>query len=350
MDLYKLAFNNIRRRKLRSALTMLGIIIGAATLMVLLGVTAGTTTAIKDETNSYMYDIAISPESATGTLLMDTDTISKIRNLPQLYDFREVTLLSEEINGTRLFFEGTNNWKDVKIINGTEGVVINQAVADKFGYGIGSKIKVKDQELTVTGISKEVTALYVHINQDQAKQIAGNRVGAIYAQTNGDPKTVADEVEKQVTGVSAVTKSDKVEEVQEMTNQALIFMGIIASMALLVGIISVINTMLISVMERTRELGVLKAIGFTNWEIKGSILFESGILGLIGGLIGVTLGIIGIIAIANVLNLEDYMAGMMPVWLVLGIIGGATILSILAGLYPSMKASKLEVVEALRND
>lgn len=135
-----------------------------------------------------------------------------------------------------------------------------------------------------------------------------------------------------------------------MTNQALIFMGIIASMALLVGIISVINTMLISVMERTRELGVLKAIGFTNWEIKGSILFESGILGLIGGLIGVTLGIIGIIAIANVLNLEDYMAGMMPVWLVLGIIGGATILSILAGLYPSMKASKLEVVEALRND
>ena len=103
-------------------------------------------------------------------------------------------------------------------------------------------------------------------------------------------------------------------------------------------------------MERTRELGVLKAIGFTNWEIKGSILFESGILGLIGGLIGVTLGIIGIIAIANVLNLEDYMAGMMPVWLVLGIIGGATILSILAGLYPSMKASKLEVVEALRND
>lgn len=147
-----------------------------------------------------------------------------------------------------------------------------------------------------------------------------------------------------------MTKSDKIEEIQEMTNQALLFMGIIASMALLVGIISVINTMLISVMERTRELGVLKAIGFTNWEIKGSILFESGILGLIGGLIGVTLGIIGIIAIANVLNLEDYMAGMMPVWLVLGIIGGATILSILAGLYPSMKASKLEVVEALRND
>jgi putative ABC transport system permease protein len=350
VDLYKLAFNNIRRRKLRSALTMLGIIIGAATLMVLLGLTAGTTTAIKDETNSYMYDIAISPESSTGTILMDSGTVSKIRNISTLYDFREVTLLSEEINGTRIFFEGTNNWKDVKITNGTQGVVINQAVADKFGYGIGSKIKVKDQELTVTGVSKEVTALYVHINQDQAKQIAGNKVGAIYAQTNSDPKTVADEVEKQVPGVSAVTKSDKVEEVQEMTNQALLFMGIIASVALLVGIISVINTMLISVMERTRELGVLKAIGFTNWEIMGSILFESGLLGLLGGIIGVILGIIGIMGIANVLNLEEYISGMMPLWLILGVIGGSAILSVLAGLYPSMKASKLEVVEALRNE
>jgi len=66
--------------------------------------------------------------------------------------------------------------------------------------------------------------------------------------------------------------------------------------------------------------------------------------------VGVILGIIGIIAIANVLNLEEYMAGMMPSWLVLGIIGGATLLIVLAGLYPSMKASKLEVVEALRND
>ena len=146
------------------------------------------------------------------------------------------------------------------------------------------------------------------------------------------------------------TKSDKVKEIQEMTDQALLFMGFIASIALLVGIISVINTMLISVMERTRELGVLKAIGFTNWEIKGSILFESGLLGFFGGIIGVILGIIGIYVVANALKLADYIPGMMPVWLILGVIAGATILSVLAGLYPATKASKLQVVEALRND
>lgn len=350
MDLYKLSFNNLRRRKLRSALTMLGIIIGAATLMVLLGITAGTTTAIIDKTNAYMYDVAISPASSSGSYLMNSQTASQIKNNSNLYDFREVTMFSEDVNGNKLFFEGINNWKDAKIINGTQGVVINQVAVEKFGYGIGSKITVKNQELTVTGLSKEAQAPYVYINQDLAREMADGKVSAIYARTTGDPNSTADELEKQINGVAVDTKSEKVSEIQEMTNQALLFMGIIASVALLVGIISVINTMLISVMERTKELGVLKAIGFTNWEIKGSILFESGLLGFLGGVIGVILGLLGIIEIANLLKLSEYIPGMMPLWLILGIIAGATVLSILAGLYPALRASKLDVVEALRNE
>ncbi len=350
MDLYSLAFNNIRRRKLRSILTTLGIIIGVATIVVLLGVTTGVTSAIKDETNKYMYDVVVTPASSTGSYLMDSQTTSDIRKRSELFDFREVTVFSEDIKGDRLFFEGTNNWKDVKLKTGTYGVVIYQSVADKYGYSIGSKIKVKNRELTVTGISKDTQSFYVFIDQAYAKQLAGNKVSAIYASTDGDPKTVSEEIERQINGISVETKSEKVNEVQEMTGQALLFTAIIASVALLVGIISVINTMLISVMERTKELGVLKAIGFTNWEIKGSILFESGLLGLSGGIVGVILGIIGIIGIANVLKLSEYMYGMMPLWLILGVILGSTLLSVLAGLYPAMRASKMNVVEALRNE
>ncbi len=349
MNLYNLAFNNIRRKKLRSALTMLGIIIGAATLVVLLGITAGATAVVKDETDQYMYDVVISPASGTGSYLMDSQTVSKIRSTSNLFDFREFTAFRENINGNEMYFEGVNDWKQVKLKNGTQGVVITQDVADKLGYGMGSKIKVKDQELTVTGISNE-QALYVYIDQNTAKQLVDDKVSAIYAQTNGDPETVVDEIEEQISGVSVETKSEKVAEVQEMTDQALLFMGFIAGIALLVGIISVINTMLISVMERTRELGILKAIGFTNREIRGSILFESGFLGLSGGVIGVVLGIVGIVVIANVLRFTDYLPEMMPLWLILGVIVGATLLSVLAGFYPAMRASKLNVVEALRNE
>ena len=350
MNLYKLAFNNIRRKKLRSALTMLGIIIGAATIVVLLGITAGATSAVRAETDAYMYDVVISPASSTGSYLMDAQTVSKIRSMSNIFDFREVTAFMENINGNEISFEGVNDWKQVKLKNGTPGVVISQDVADKLDYGMGSKIKVKDQELTITGISNVVGALYVYIDQDTAKQLVDDKVSAIYASTDGDPQTVADEIENQVSGVSAETKSERVAEVQEMTDQALLFMGFIAGIALLVGIISVINTMLISVVERTRELGVLKAIGFTNWEIKGSILFESGLLGLSGTVTGVILGIAGIIAVANMLEFTEYLSGMMPLWLIGGVIAGATLLSILAGLYPAIRASKLNVVEALRHE
>lgn len=350
MDLYKLAFNNIRRKKLRSALTTLGIIIGVATIVVLLGMASGATSEVQAETNAYMYDILVMPASTSGNLLMDSQTISKVRNYPGLYDFREVTVFNEDINGTRVNFEGTNDWKKMKLKSGTPGVVINQAVADKFGYTIGSKIKVKNQDLTITGISKEEPALYVYINQDTAKQLTDNKVSAIYARVNGDPKVVSDDIEKQINGVSVETKSEKVAKVQEMNSQAMMFIGLIASISLIVGIISVINTMLISVMERTRELGVLKAIGFTNWEIKGSILFESGLLGLLGGIMGVLLGIVGIFIAANLLKFSESISSMMPLWLIVGVIIGATLLSILAGLYPAIKASRLNVVEALRYD
>lgn len=350
MNLYKLAFNNIRRKKLRSALTTLGIIIGVATIVVLLGMAAGATSEVQAETNAYMYDVVVMPASTSGNYLMDAQTVSKIRNLSMLYDFREVTVFNDDINGTRVNYEGVNDWNKIKLKSGTPGVVINQAVADKFGYTLGSKIKIKNKEFTVTGISTEEGAIYVYINQDTAKQLTDNKVSAIYAQTKGDPKTVSNDIEKQITDVSVETKSEKVAKVQEMTNQAMMFIGFIASIALIVGIISVINTMLISVMERTRELGVLKAIGFTNWEIKGSILFESGLLGFLGGIVGVILGIVGIFLAANMLKFTESISGMMPLWLILGVIVGATVLSTLAGLYPAMQASRLNVVEALRYD
>ncbi|WP_048082253.1 ABC transporter permease, partial [Methanobacterium arcticum] len=146
------------------------------------------------------------------------------------------------------------------------------------------------------------------------------------------------------------TKSEKVAKVQEWSNKALLFMGMIAGIALVVGIISVVNTMMMSVMERTRELGVLKAIGFTNWDLKGSILFESGLLGFSGSVIGIIIGIAGIILVAKMLNFTTYIPEMMPLWLIGSVIIGSTILSILAGLYPAVRASKLNVVEALRHE
>ncbi|AEG19238.1 ABC transporter permease [Methanobacterium paludis] len=349
MNLYKLAFNNIRRRKLRSALTMLGIIIGVATIVVLVGITAGATSVMKDETSSLMYDVTISPASSSGLSLMDNQTASKVESYPKLYNITEFTVFQETINGSDVTIEGTNQWKQLKLKNGTSGVVVDSGLADTLGYTAGSKVKVKDQEMTVTGIAKE-NGENIYIDQAVAKHMADNKVSVITAKTNGDPKTVSEEVQNSITGISSQTKSEKVSEVQDMVDKSMLFASLIASVGLLVGIISVINTMLISVMERTKELGVLKAIGFTNGEIMGSTLFEAGILGFFGAIIGVIIGIIGIVAAANALDFMDYISQMMPLWLIASVIIGSTLLSILAGVYPARHASKLNVVEALRDE
>jgi putative ABC transport system permease protein len=350
MNLYKLSFKNIRRKKLRSALTALGIIIGAATIVVLLGIGAGATSEVQEQMNQYMYDVVITPTSSSGNLLMEPQTVSKIKNLSYLYDFREVTVFSQDINNTRVNFEGVNDWKDIKGLNGTTGVVINKDTSDKLGLHIGDKITVNDQQLTITGISKPEQAVYVYLDQKIAENVTGNKVSAIYARSHDNPNSTVDEVQKQVNDVSVVTKSDKVAQLQENTNQAMLFIGIIAGIALVVGVISVVNTMMMSVMERTKELGVLKAIGFTNWELKGSILFESGLIGFLGSILGVILGIVGIIVFANMLHFTDYIPQMMPLWLIGGVIIGSTLLCLLAGVYPAISASRLNVVEALRNE
>ena len=173
MNLYKLAFNNIRRKKLRSALTALGIIIGAATIVVLLGITAGATSEVQEQTDQFMYDVVITPAASSGTYLMDSQTVSKVENLSNIYNLREVTVFSEIINGSSLNFEGINDWRQVKLINGTHGVVINKNTADKFGLGIGSKIKAQEQELTITGISKEEQPFYVYFKPEHSRKCHG---------------------------------------------------------------------------------------------------------------------------------------------------------------------------------
>lgn len=365
LSIYGLSFKNFKKRKLRSALTMLGIVIGVTTLILLLGFSTGAKTFMEDQTANMAGDIVIANSSAVammgsvqGDAYLNKNAISKIRNMSQLYNFREQAIYTGTLNNIPIMVVGISDWSQVKI-NGTQGVVIDKYLADS-GYKIGSKIKIKDQEFNVTGItdSSSVTSStgqmgLIYADTDKVLALNGSKVSQISASVKGDPEAVKKEVESNVNGTSAYTQSDFTKQIDDMMNGEMIFIGAIASIALLVGIISIINIMLVNVTERTREIGVLKAIGFKNREILGSILAESGLLGFIGALSGVIIAAIlmeiGIMYFSQQPGMESFsLANMLPLWLVAGVIGGATILSVLAGLYPAWRASKLNVVEALR--
>ncbi len=360
MGIYSLSFKNLKRRKLRSALTMLGIIIGVATLVLLMGAGTGMQSYTKDQMESMAGDITIynssGGEYATGQYYLDSATVSKIKNMPQLYDVKDETTFTSEMNKTAIYVVGLSDWNQVKL-NGTPGVVIDQTLVDKFGYNVGSKITIKDQEFTVTGITKQKTmgAGLVFLDIDNALPLNDNEVSSVSASVRGDPESAKTAIESQIPDTMAMTQSDFSKQIDDTMNGIMLFIGAIASIGLIVGVISIVNIMLVNVTERTREIGVLKAIGFTNREVLGSILMEAGLLGFIGAIIGLIIAAVllqlAITIFGPQLGMEDItLTYMLPLWLVLAVVGGATVLSILAGLYPAWRASRLNVVEALRYD
>jgi putative ABC transport system permease protein len=360
MGIYSLSFKNLRRRKLRSILTMLGVVIGVTALVVLVGLTTGMTSYMKESTTNMMGDVMIMNSTGGGALMsspgssfLDKTAVDEIKNMSQLYNIKEEVQFLTEFNGTQIYIVGTSDWSQVKI-NGTSGVVVSKTLED-MGYKIGSKITIKDQEMTVTGTFTEgsMGMGVVIMDASRALPMNDNKPTSISANTRGDPEVVKGEVEKTVNGTTASTKSDPSKQIDDLMNGLTMFIGGIASIALLVGVISIVNIMLVNVTERTREIGVLKAIGFTNREVLGSILLESALIGFIGGVVGLIIAAI-LLQAAVILfgsQIGDLkLAAMLPLWLIAGVLGGATGLSVLAGLYPAWRASRLNVVEALRNE
>jgi putative ABC transport system permease protein len=360
MGIYNLSLKNLRRRKLRSILTMLGVVIGVTALVVLVGLTTGMTSYMKESTSSMMGDVLIMNSTGGGAIMsspgssfLEPDAVSQIKNMSQLYNIKEEVEFLTEFNGTQIYIIGTSDWGQIKI-NGTPGVVVSKSLADS-GYKIGSKITIKDQEMTVTGIFSEgsMGMGVVILDATKALPMNNNRPSSISANTRGDPDVVKNEIEGTVNGTTASTKSDLSKQIDDMMNGLTLFIGGIASIALLVGVISIINIMLVNVTERTREIGVLKAIGFTNREVLGSILLEAALMGFLGSIVGLIIAAI-LLQVAIILfgqqigDIQLY--AMLPWWLILSVIGGATVLSVLAGLYPAWRASRLNVVEALRNE
>ena len=150
--------------------------------------------------------------------------------------------------------------------------------------------------------------------------------------------------------ISAVTYTDISEAIGTMTSTISAFLAGIAGISLLVGGVGVMNTMFTSVLERTKEIGVMKAVGAKNSHVWTIFLIESGLMGLVGGIVGTVLGL-GLSALASSFIgrfFEVEMAVVASPALILITLAGSFALGAFAGLWPARRASKLQVVDALR--
>ncbi len=407
-DYFKIAFNSIRHRGLRTWLTLVGIFIGIAAVVALISVGQGLQGAIQAQFNDLGTDKILitsagvfgSGDSSASLTTKDVDSVKKVTGVDQVsYAMSTATQLEwgrseitfPQITGVPVdsTFPMMAKMMNIKVIEGrtfkdsdVKKVIIGYDYAHSSDFKdkirVGQKITIEGQQFEVIGITDKIG------NQAEDRQltIPAKAYEEIYPDVNAYPGAPTKITEIVVQVKAGVVASDVVnplekelrkernvekgkEDFQVQTFEELIksFLTIfnivqtvlvgIAAISLLVGGIGIMNTMYTSVLERTSDIGIMKAIGARNSDIMMMFLFESGLLGLVGGIVGVILGL-GIALLAQIVGQvalgTNLLVAAMPAWLIIGALAFAFILGSLSGLLPARQASQMNPVDALREE
>ena len=244
-------------------------------------------------------------------------------------------------------------------------------LTDRFGKTIepGSKVKINGKDFEVVGISKKTSnfifnGAIIMLNDDMENLLdIHDNIDLIVAQVEDQNKIndVANEIERKLRkdrnkrigeeDFSVQTPLESLSAVSTVLNIVNLIVIGIAAISLLVGGIGITNTMYTSTLERTKEIGIMKAVGAKNKDILFIFLIESGLLGLVGGIIGAALGLRLAFAASSVAG--SFLGGIdlqvQVSWpLLIGSVAFSFLLGIFSGLLPALQASKLKPVEALR--
>jgi len=406
----RVALEAMMANKLRTALTMLGVIIGVAAVIALMSIGEGAQVSITQQISSMGTNMLVvvpmtrgrvGERSAGGYITMeDYEALADPLRVP------DAELVVPEYNvAGQIIFGDTNfsvnalgttpDYRQLHDVSLASGVFLSERELDRrakvvvLGYQVaqdlfgdfepvGQKIKfasgggTRRTSLTVIGVLQEQggsmfadidNSIFVPLSTAQTKlanarnsygdlilsrinvrAISDSRVDAAYAeieevlQTNHG-LTLLDDPDYRI-----ISQADMLEAATTVTDTLTVFLGAIAGIALIVGGIGIMNIMLVSVTERTREIGLRKAIGARRSDILAQFLLESVILSLLGGGLGVLVGI----GAGQIVNMTGLFTSVVTPESVLLAVGFSFVIGLFFGIYPANQASKLNPIEALR--
>ncbi|RLG51316.1 MAG: hypothetical protein DRN96_05610 [Thermoproteota archaeon] len=385
LELLAIPIREIEHRKARSFLTMLGVAIGVATIVLLLSVGHSLRETIQNELNELVgAGFFILPEgetlmSASGGIL-DTKIISKVKSIrevddaiPLLYEngiIKELGTFPVLLVGVPV--EGASSFGYVRVSEGRDWTPADEgrpvcglgsSIADQLGAKAGDTIVVSGIKegvtmrlkvvaiLEPTGFFEQDQAIYVPLKTLQEAFHERGKATIILVQVKDPSKAdiAVRKLKKALRGCRVLEKEsilENAETIMETVEAVLLALG---SISLFVGGIGVMNTIMTSVLERTREIGMLKAIGATTRQVMLIFLAESLLLGVLGGLAGSALSL-AMVTVGNRLLFKiglTFKIRIVPYALALGFASSIAI-SAAAGIYPSWRASQLSPIEAMR--
>ncbi|MDP2750902.1 MAG: ABC transporter permease [Nanoarchaeota archaeon] len=390
----KIAIKSLRNRKLRSWLTILGIVIGVAAIISLIAISSGLKNSISEQFSKmgssriFIFPKSAAgtgdPSSATGLTKDDFEAIEKL----SYFEFVTPYLMAEESiefkrENVKIFLRGipsdnieerfedfditlekgryfNPNEKRVVVLGSraaknvfsNEIKVKNNIIIDNENYevvGIMNPVGAKDDDEAIyipietvrelSGKENQVTMMEAKLKPGQDPELVAARVKQILKKERGDEQfeiMTAEQLLRQVDSILGVVQA--------------VLVGI-ATISLIVGAIGIMNSMYTSVLERRKEIGIMKSIGAQNRDILFIFLIEAGIMGMIGGLIGIGLGA----GLAFLIEGIGKQAGFpllvrIPWWLITSGMLFALVIGMLSGLLPAKNATEMNVVDALREN
>jgi putative ABC transport system permease protein len=381
---------DLGRRRLRTTLTILGITIGIWALVVF-GSMANKINSIVDGGSQFFADKVTVAANGTGMGLgqpLDANSAQFVANLdgvavvvptvglPLVDESAGMNLGMEMISGE---VGGADQGRETFQLNVATGrdltaadegayvTVLGSDLARQLDRGVGETVTLRGQEFEVVGILEptltmpDTTAMVpLAASQELFVEMLPAMFAAdlepssvissltVYPEVGVDPETVAATIRAADPSLEVMTGADFDEQVGSATAIFNAILVGIAFISLAVGGLSVINTMAMSVAERTREIGIKRAIGGSRTRIVSELVAESALIGFLGGVIGLALGA-AIATLGNELGRESgFLLFMLTPWTAFTAVAFSTILGAVAGLVPALHAARLDPVAALR--
>ena len=386
---FKMAVKAIAGNKLRSFLTILGVVIGVVAIVVLVSIGQGANSSVVESIEGMGTNLITANINARRMNPIDLDSLNELAQNEAISYVAPISSVSGTVKagtttyddgvvqGTTPGYESIRNWtvaegrflQQPDIDNRSFVAVIgSEAATEMYGttHAVGETFSLNGYTITVVGVLEAVGSSASGSNDNQilipftlAQRLSNQTsISSFYvsaassAQVEQAQAAVESYLEKAFenyntrsfgTQYSVFNQTEMLSTLSETTNTLTLMLGGIAAISLLVGGIGIMNIMLVSVSERTREIGIRKAIGAARSNILTQFLIESLVVSLMGGLLGLVISVGAVQALAPVLE----MTLTIPVNVAWMAIAFSVFIGVVFGMYPANKASKLRPIEAL---
>lgn len=382
--MWRFALQNLRVRKVRTGLSFLGLAVAVAGVIGLVSLSAGITATLR-ESLALIRGVVVIEAHAMDPILskIPASLVDEVRALPEVRAAAgEVWKLAASVDGQPTLTKGLftaaglgamddagratlsdGGFYRAHLVEGrwvtpedTDAMVCSRQLATEYGKKVGDPIKVNGRTFTLVGLY-HTGSLFL----DQAfigpmatvrelTRVGPETLSAIYVEPHDTSpaglEAAARAIDARLKGrnLEAMNPTRWLEHVAGLLRTLDVFLLAVSSFACIVGSIGVVNTMLMSVSERVREFGILKAVGWTRADVARLVVVEASSLGVVGGAVGCGLGV----AVASGLRgLLPFQPVVTP-WVVIGAFAGSIVLGLVGGLYPAWRAATMDPVKAIR--